>query len=266
VALIRNQGPFEPASRRMNTDHPDLETTLTVVTWNVLNSRYRDWPKRRETFEALLSAHSLDILCCQEASGEQVAFFDGFLAGYESTGAVRPDGEEEGERCPVFFNAARFEQLNSGVFWLGESDDGTRSNWTEWVPRFCVWVALEDRETKERFRVYNAHLPLHPSANQNAAQTLVARVGESDLPAIVCGDFNHRPRSNARAVLTKGALRCADRGNATTKHLLGWGLVTIDAVLVDERWDVLDGEILRSKHKGIYPSDHFGMRVVLGLD
>ena len=74
-------------------------------------------------------------------------------------------------------------------------------------PRRLVWVREEPRAALlaeldtplGRVRVLNAHLSFLPWCNGHQLRSLARRVGQPEVPTVLAGDFNLRPRRAARA-------------------------------------------------------------------
>jgi endonuclease/exonuclease/phosphatase family metal-dependent hydrolase len=100
----------------------------------------------------------------------------------------------------------------------------------------------------------------------------LARDGE---PVIVTGDFNATPDNPAFKKLLDGAqlkdsfrLKHPDEKDIGTFNGFGESLrasFKIDAVLVNDKWNVDDARIIRTKEGDRYPSDHFPVTATLSL-
>jgi len=82
-------------------------------------------------------------------------------------------------------------------------------------PRRPVWVREEPRAALlaelatplGRVRVATAHLSFLPWCNGRQLRTLSRRVGQSEMPTVLTGDFNLRSRRAARATGMRAAVR-----------------------------------------------------------
>jgi endonuclease/exonuclease/phosphatase family metal-dependent hydrolase len=246
---------------------------IRVVTWNILVGtehgmwwRRHGWPVRKSALKTALAGAQPDILCVQEALDEQLRFLDQVLPGHRRVGAGRDDGKSAGEHCAIFFDAERFGELDSGTFWLTEPVDQPPAQ-TFWGPkRICSWARLEDRQTGRSFRVYTMHNYWTERARVRAVRIVLDRMemGNSAEPVFVTGDFNAPPEARDRRLfeasgLTASAHLAAVPADAPTYQFYGIRLRSLDEILVNGRWQVLNHRILDVKPDNTYPSDHFGV-------
>ena len=249
---------------------PDV---IRVVTWNILHGTEGGlpwdrfgWPVRKAALGATLDAMRPDILCVQEALSEQVASVAGMLPGHRRVGVGRDDGRTKGEHCAIYLDRGRFEQLDGGTFWLEEPIDRPPPRLTGGPKRICTWVRLRDRRSGRCLRVYNTHFPLTEAARQQAARIILGRIALGD-PAdavLVAGDFNAGPDHPCRQLFDESGLRSsavlAGESSATpTYQFYGIRLRSLDEILVDHGWRVIQRRVLDVKPGNTFPSDHFGV-------
>jgi endonuclease/exonuclease/phosphatase family metal-dependent hydrolase len=246
---------------------------IRVVTWNILHGTEHGppwarfgWPARKVALENALEATAPDILCVQEALEEQVASLANVLPGCGHVGVGRDDGRSAGEYCAIFFDLTRFQQLDSGTFWLEEPNDLPPRNTLLGPKRICTWVRLRDNHSGRTIRVYNTHSYLSGRAQLNAARVILARIAASDPgdALLLTGDFNAPPGTPARLLLEKAGLVSSgspwpDSSAASTYQFYGIRLKSLDEVLVDRQWHVESRRVLDMKPGNTYPSDHFGV-------
>ena len=246
---------------------------VTLLTWNVLyGDEYgklsNNWNERKRAFAEILRNHdNLDILCIQEALENQIRFFDNLLPSHSYVGVGRDDGGSAGEHCPIFYHRQRFELLESETFWLSDTPDTPSRTWGNKLPRICTWARLRKPDSGQVVRVFNTHFPLVAQARIKAATLIAARLSEIDQnePVIFAGDLNCGPKSRPRDVLNSVGLRNIDAKHNPTYHLFGYGLMSLDAIMVGRQWLVQDSRVLRDKTSSGYPSDHFGVLAQLRL-
>jgi endonuclease/exonuclease/phosphatase family metal-dependent hydrolase len=106
-----------------------------------------------------------------------------------------------------------------------------------------------------------------------AARIILTQVGMGDPgdAVLVAGDFNSSPASpNRRLFDTAGLLSTADlAGRAVpspTYQFYGIRLSSLDEILADRDWRVVDHRILDVKPGNVFPSDHFGVMADLMLE
>jgi endonuclease/exonuclease/phosphatase family metal-dependent hydrolase len=264
-------GPMPPAK----TDRG----IIRVVTWNILHGTNHgapwsqsDWPVRKGALESALRGTTPEILCVQEALEEQVHELANVFPGYGRVGVGRDDGRAAGEFCAIFFDRGRFEELESGTFWLEEPTAEPPRHTLFGPKRICTWVRLRDRQTGRIFRVYNTHNYLTERARLVAVRIILGRIamGDPTDAVLVTGDFNAPPRSPDRLLFAESGLkssdaRVGDSPGAATYQFYGIRLKSLDDVLVDGNWRVEARQVLDMKPGNTFPSDHFGVMADLIL-
>jgi endonuclease/exonuclease/phosphatase family metal-dependent hydrolase len=221
----------------------------------------RAWEHRREILLDAISAEDPDVLCLQEtvsARGYELTtnrvlpWITGSLIGYETAG---------GDCEPVFYRAARFDAVESGCMLLPEVAGRAHQ-----VARTVTWVRLCDRQTGERFYVYNTHLTDgidRPSvaARNESARVIAAAVSSRGFadPVILTGDLNAPRGSRAVRIIRAELEDCGPSGPLGTYHAFsGTAIpVKIDYIFVSRGLAVLDCRITRFQEGRVYPSDHF---------
>ena len=109
--------------------------------------------------------------------------------------------------------------------------------------------------------MFNTHFPLVGHARAKAATLFVQKIYKlaEDEPVILAGDLNCGPNSKPRNILRTVGLVETDESHNYTYHLFGYGLISLDAIMVNHRWIVKGGDVIRKKGESGYPSDHFGV-------
>jgi len=249
--------------------------SLSAMTFNIRLGSAADgenaWPKRRALLFDSIKQADPDVLGLQEALRMQLREFNDRLPHLVSVGAgCAADGG--GEYSSILFRRDRFDLWESGTFWLSDTPNQPGStSWGNTLPRICVWARLFDRQTKQRFYVFNTHWDHQSQPAREGAGALIAQRVEqracTDEPVIVMGDFNVGSDNPARAPLVAAGLRdsfvevhpnATDIGtfNAFQGRKTG---AKIDAVLVSKQWKVLDAEIDHTEQAGRTPSDHYAV-------
>lgn len=258
---------------------------LRVMTFNVRHGRAPDranrWYERREAVFEVISGFAPHVLGAQEVDPFQL---DEIADRFPSIGVIgdRRYGGRAGAYAPIFFDTHRLQAAQSGDFFLAPDPDSpirSRRAWDAAVARICTWAVFADRSTGVRFAVFNTHLDQRGvEARLRSAELIAARLSSlSHLPRLVTTDLNANEQSEPFAVLEAAGMADtleprflapdektftfhAWRGEAS-KGRLG----KIDFVLRDDRWEVLDAEIVRTKPNGRPPSDHFPVTATLQL-
>jgi endonuclease/exonuclease/phosphatase family metal-dependent hydrolase len=263
--------------------------SIRVVTWNLYRGHegppygqlaLANWSGRKGALRDALQRTGPDILCVQEALAQQVAFVEQTLPSHRRVGVGRDDGRSAGEHCAIYFNAARFDEIGGGTFWLqhptdqppSQSGGRPRGGLSPHVKRICTWVRLRDRVSGRTIRVYNVHSYLTEKAQVEAARIVLAHMAAGD-PAdavILAGDFNAVPSSPSRRLFATAGLtesaKLADQPVSTpTYQWYGIRTRCLDGILLSSGWQVRQHHILDVKSGGVFPSDHFGVLADLTL-
>ncbi|XP_051561419.1 nocturnin-like isoform X2 [Myxocyprinus asiaticus] len=207
----------------VQTEHEDSgQTAIRVMQWNVLAQALGEgmdsfvqcpmdalnWAERKYLILEEILTYRPDILCLQEVDH----YFDMFqpvLAslGYQSSFCPKPwspcldvENNNGPDGCALFFNRKRFQLINTTHLRLSAMMLKTN--------QVAVITTLHCRATGRAFCVASTHLKARSgwevlrSAQgsdllrnlQNIAQRLeTEKNAETDLPLIVCGDFNAEP-------------------------------------------------------------------------
>lgn len=269
---------------------------VRVMSFNVRGASHRRdgvnvWEKRAAMNVETLRRYAPDLIGFQEFQNENLAVYEKELPGYTRLlGPVYGTGEVE-EYAAIFFDPERFEELDSGGFWLSDTPDEYSASWGNEVIRSANWAVLRCRENGVAFLHANTHLdhvsePARVEGNRLILrQTEKTRANHGDPPTVVTGDFNCTPGTRPyRVFMEEGFVDTflvagnEDDEDAFTFHAfkgthftpddtdkptgrIDWILVRDDAGIVEVR----SHEILRDEAAGIYPSDHYPVLAELDL-
>ncbi|WP_420113253.1 endonuclease/exonuclease/phosphatase family protein [Pseudactinotalea sp.] len=116
------------------------------------------WPDRAPLLTRMLAVEQPDLLGVQEPFGHQLgAIRAGLGDRYRMVGASR-EVDPDGEHSSIFYDADRFEALESGQYWLSETPQEVGSTgWGATLPRIVVWARLRDRATGRVVLHANSH-------------------------------------------------------------------------------------------------------------
>jgi endonuclease/exonuclease/phosphatase family metal-dependent hydrolase len=250
---------------------------VIVMSCNIRYSRAKDgpdsWPLRRELCLRVILSRSPEVICFQELTDEQFAWFSAGLRGYASVGTTdEPAGTDPVDS--IFFRADRFSLHSTGAYWLSQTPHvpGTKS-WASDCVRMVSWARLRVRRdgAEREVRVVNTHLD-HISQRARVHQArMIARDSSAyppDYPQVLAGDFNCDRGNPAMAALrgagfrdTWEAAHGAPAPIGTAHEFRGLdgadGRAKIDWVMVKGPWAVRGAEIVTDSEGGRYPSDHF---------
>ncbi|MFA6335054.1 MAG: endonuclease/exonuclease/phosphatase family protein [Bacteroidales bacterium] len=137
---------------------------LTVATYNIRYENQDDvskgngWKQRCPVITQLIRFHDFDIFGAQEVLQGQLNDMLNQLPGYEYTGVGRNNGLRDGEFSPIFYNKEKLQLLQSGNFWLSETDDKPSVGWDAALPRICSWGKFKVIESGDCFWFFNLHM------------------------------------------------------------------------------------------------------------
>ena len=232
------------------------------------------WSKRKKLVASMISFHHADIVGLQEALLLQLNDLTELLPGYSWVGVGRDDGKNKGEFSAILFRDDRFEVIKNSTFWLSETPDIPSMGWDAAFTRVVTWAEIKDKETAQRFFIFNTHYDhMGETARINSSKLLKERIGEicHDLPVIVTGDFNTKATTEAYQILTdqtdsKLILYDAQSKSETVHHgsnvsFNGFGTSIepgnkIDFIFVTKDVEVLMHGVIDEVVDGGYPSDH----------
>lgn len=248
-----------------------MAVRLKVMTFNLRRRKESDgpntWIHRREAAVETIRRETPDVLGTQEGLEDQVEYISQHFPEYGRLGEARHGGRRD-EFNAIFYRKDRFKPVASGNFWLSDTPDvaGSRS-WGNLVPRMATWARFLDKDTGQTFAHVNTHLDhLVPSARRKGAELISQRMPR-DVPLLMTGDFNAIQQGGTYRFLT-GAVGLLDsrwasrtpvdrRWNATFHHFTGRGLYRIDYILGRGVMEFSGYRVVRERHEGKLPSDHF---------
>ncbi len=264
-----------------------VSAPLRVMSFNVRYGTADDgdhhWEKRRDAVVEAVRAQAPDLLGTQETLSFQADHLAAGLPGYGVFGAGREDGRKKGEAMTVFFRKERFEMLDGGHFWLSESPDKPGVlGWDAVCARMATWLRLRDRAAGGRELLWvNTHLDHRGATARLEGARQIRRWIEKNAgdgaAVLVTGDFNCQENSAPYAELTgkdKEGVKLADsfrvvhpeRGPEEASFHGFRGKTAggrIDWILVSGRLVPKNAGIVREKHGGLFPSDHYPVTAVL---
>ncbi|TYT24864.1 endonuclease/exonuclease/phosphatase family protein [Luteimonas viscosa] len=193
------------------------ETPLRVMSFNVRVPVDADgpdrWELRRDAMVRTIRDADPDLLGTQELVRAQGEFLAARLPQYAWFGRSRGAGDDD-EQMAVFYRRDAMRLLESGHFWLSDTPEVAGSiSWGHPYPRMATWGLFERRTDRQRFYLFNTHLPYRAedgAARVRGAELVLRRLAElpPGVPVIVVGDFNDTPGSAVHRALT-GALQDA---------------------------------------------------------
>jgi endonuclease/exonuclease/phosphatase family metal-dependent hydrolase len=154
-----------------------------------------------------LNDYNPSIFGIQEGLLNQVGFIDSVLIKYDYVGVGRDDGKMKGEFCAIYFDTTRYKIRNNSTFWLSETPDAVSVGWDAALERICTYGLFEDKNSGEKFWVFNTHFDhLGVIARKKSSALILKKIKEintQSLPVILMGDFNSISDSEPIKILKK---------------------------------------------------------------
>jgi endonuclease/exonuclease/phosphatase family metal-dependent hydrolase len=228
------------------------------------------WPHRRDKLTKLLLSHNPDIIATQEGRFDQLMDFKSLLKDYEIVDQHR--SWIKVRMYPSFFvKKNTFEIIKSEDLWLSETPDVAGSvSFDSAFPRLMTWMKLQPKNSELNLVVVNTHLD-HVKELTRIEQVKVLaheieRILDPQSTLVIMGDFNDSPDSEVRKILTSKFPTIQDSWaifndiEETSHHAFNGECqngARIDWILVDERAEIKNCIMDKSRPEGSYPSDHF---------
>ena len=240
------------------------------VNFNKMDMGTHRWWKRAQYYLENIKTVAPDILGAQEVQAGQYEFLTSHLEGYGSVVCYRDKKGSRSESCPIFYNEARFELLDSGTFWLSDTPDVMSTYEESSEHRIATFVKLKDKSTGITIAVYNTH-PDWGSVEARIKQlsVIAARAKESDADkTIVLGDLNSDrtlPGGNEGLAPIESFLKDSKTFPGMTDYgatFNGYdmdpdGPMGLDYIFLPEETTVLEVGKVDKIYGGVYPSDHY---------
>ena len=263
-------------TRNVIVDLPPSEgEELTIMSTNVRCYAPDDLFKKSLFYRMELIATDVcavmpDVICFQEMQGLHYNYLEEVMPDYTSVMAFR-DNSIIREGCSIFYRTDRFEEIESGHFWLSETPEVKSKDWGSAHYRICVYVCLKDRNTGKEFIVFNTHLD-HKSeeARIKGIEVVLDKIQALEgRTAFLVGDMNASDNSKTiqstkqRFDDAKKIATVSD-GNKYTYNNWGnpGGKSLVDYILISKGTaTVKEYRVLNNCYNGIYSSDHSSIYV-----
>lgn len=262
---------------------------ITAMSFNLRVSRimdlHRSWPFRRESAAQAVKTQRPWLVGTQEATAGMLKDLDRQLPEFGRVGTGRGK-RGNGEHNAIYYHRKKLAVMEWGQFWLSRTPEEQGSlGWDARFPRICTWARLQLVQAPEAtLLVYNTHLDhLGQTAREASALAIWHAIREHQerfghTPVLLAGDFNAGPEQAVIRFFSGeeelGGMRCqlvnafADpRYAGRTYHgfLGGKKGQPIDFLFGGFGLLPLHGDVIRSKFKGRYPSDHYPVLAVFKL-
>jgi len=248
---------------------------LNVMTFNIRYDNPEDslnnWQYRKDVAAEVIKINDVDLLGTQEVLVNQLNDLKMRLPEYQVIGVGREDGKEKGEYSAIFYKKDRFEEIQSGWFWLSETPEVAGSKgWDGACERIATWAILKERTSGREVFFMNTHLDhVGKIARQEGVTLLLNRAKElgKGIPVIITGDFNSRPDSEVfRHVTASGEFLdsrlIAEKVSGASGTFHAFGRIPeekqefIDYIFVTKEFVSNSYEVLPEKRNDIFVSDH----------
>lgn len=215
-----------------------------------------------------------DIIGFQECTKMHYSYLCTTLSQYDSILTFR-DESAFSEGCPIFYRKDRFELVEKDSFWLSETPEKMSKDWGAACYRICSYVILKDKETKEKFVVFNTHLDhVSDEARIKGIEVVLEKIKQfGSLPSMIMGDFNAEEDSKTYKSATKSFFDSKYQTENTMKSCtyqnFGKELDRncIDYLMISKTgFKVNSYKVVTDTYDGVYPSDHFPLSVSLSLE
>lgn len=187
-----------------------------ALSFNVLCSfcddSYDPWADRVGYIADVVQRHDPDLIGFQEfTTGDEVRQVTALVPGYDAVFLVDPEAPlfEEYADATALVRASKFEILETGFYFLSDHpDDFWSPGWSDvqfW--RLVTWVHLRQRSDGREMFFATTHVDNNHPNQENSAPLILQRTEPwaTAMPAVVVGDFNSRPDSEAYRILAQGA-------------------------------------------------------------
>lgn len=253
-----------------------------IGSWNVRCVEKSDslagdaWSKRVPEISKIIHFIDFDVVGIQEADSLQTADLSRFLNEFSF---YSPDSESGN---PIFFKKDVFDVLDSGFFWISETEGIRSRGWDARDYRTCVWLKLARKDSKKTFYFFNTHWDHKGAeARYQSALQLLKKIPEmvGDEPWFYVGDLNSQRHQKPLKTIEKSGFAFfakdfakyvyAPEGSFNHYKPEKIGKHTIDHVIYNGSMSILrygvlnatywDGEEMR------VPSDHHPLFVLVDL-
>ncbi|GAA4646469.1 endonuclease/exonuclease/phosphatase family protein [Pontixanthobacter gangjinensis] len=249
---------------------------MEVMTYNIKYANEKDgensWSKRKAWITSQIGFYEPDILGVQEAVKAQLEHFSEELDQYAVIGEAR-DGGDKGEFSAILYKKEKFDILKEDTFWLSQTPDEVSRGWDADFNRVCTYALFENKETGEKFWIFNTHFDhVGTEARRESSKLITSKIKElnkEELPVLLMGDFNLEPDSEEIKMISEFLVDSRDKADKTfgpEGTFNGYNFsepVTrrIDYIFSNEEVLVIKYAVLSDSKDLRYPSDHFPVMV-----
>lgn len=254
---------------------------LKIMTYNIKYANENDgensWSKRQDWITNQIRFYEPDILGVQEAVKSQLDHFTDNIEDYKVLGVGR-EGEDKGEFSAILYKTKKFEVLESDTFWLSATPDKISKGWDADFNRVCTYALFQNKETKEKFYVFNTHFDHVGDVARLESSKLITKkikkLNKEEFPVFLMGDFNLEPDKEGIEIIVElldDAMEEAEYTFGPAGTFNGYNFDEpvkrrIDYIFVNEEVDVQKYAVLSDSKDLKYPSDHFPVLIIAELE
>lgn len=186
-----------PFAASAQNDQADIK----VISYNIRYSDAQDgtnsWMYRYAGSAEMIKDQQADVFGLQEATYDQIYFFEQNFSYYKRIGGGREDGKKKGEHTAIFWNKKTVSQLDGGMFWLSETPAKVSKGWDADCLRTATWALFKHKKTGRKFYCVNTHLDhVGKEARKMGLKLIldkIAEINKAGYPVVLMGDFNMNP-------------------------------------------------------------------------
>ena len=252
---------------------------ITVVSSNVRcyttgDRGKKNWYYRAPFLVQTLIDSNADIIGLQECMYIHYDCIKPALGGYGSFIDYRDEGECP-EGCPIFYNLSKFELIRRGTFWLSETPEVMSKDWGSACTRICSFAILKQKSDGKELAVFNTHLDhVSEEARIKGVRLVLKKLEEfGGMPCVIMGDFNDFEYSETykktAELFDDAKYKTDDTDSGATYQDWGNKLShgNIDYFFISKTGiKVLQYKVIRTTYDGVYPSDHFPIKLKINLE
>jgi len=249
---------------------------LKVVSFNIFCADAPDGhsiPERASRLDKILKKINPDLIGIQEDRPAWEKYLNEYFGDeYEIFNVYRC--QEDKESTPILWKKSKFNCIKKGCFWLSDTPEVESKGWDEKYDcyRTCLYVILEDIASGKNFTFMNTHFGFGDKGQCDSVELINKYRKEiSDYPTFITGDFNMIPSSKGYKKMTE---YLTDVNAVTVNDLRStWHGFTpeidknehIDYCFVSDNVKPLNQRIIDETIEGKFPSDHFGLEILIEI-
>lgn len=250
---------------------------LKVISFNIRCCDDKDGysiAERGPRLGEIINSYSPDVIGIQEFRPAWQEQFDKYFLDEYETYNVPRDSLPNGESVPVLWKKDSFECVKKATFWLSDTPDVESGGWDEKYHknRICSYVVLRSKANGQTFAFMNTHFGFGDVGQTKSAELIYKyskEIGEESV--FVTGDFNMTSDSAGYKEMVKhftDVNEVTSRTRGTTfhgydpeKHSTSY----IDFCFVNDAVKPKLHKVITETVDGKYPSDHYGLYIVLEI-